>query len=177
MDSTELPVLIGVTGHRDLRDPEKVSGQLECFFRRIGDAMPETRFCLVSGLAAGADRLFIECGKRVLGDRVETFAVLPFAREEYQKDFSESELPAFRRLLDPADRVVVGDKIVTSNISDKYLPGILIGYISKVELDANNLTKSGEMVPAASFDHLSEVLVILNMKQELSEEQLPDTGK
>ncbi|MCR5178764.1 MAG: rod shape-determining protein MreC [Lachnospiraceae bacterium] len=72
------------------------------------------------------------------------------------------------KLVDPGDKVSVGDKIVTSDISDKYLPGILIGYISSIQQDPNNLTKSGEMVPAASFDHLSEVLVILTMKQELS---------
>ncbi|MBR5116210.1 MAG: rod shape-determining protein MreC, partial [Lachnospiraceae bacterium] len=62
------------------------------------------------------------------------------------------------------------DKIVTSNISDKYLPGILIGYVSDIKPDANNLTKSGELIPAASFEHLDEVLVILTMKQELTDE-------
>ena len=77
---------------------------------------------------------------------------------------------SWSKLVDPGDKVSVGDKIVTSDISDKFLPGILIGYISSIEQDPNNLTKSGEMTPAASFDHLSEVLVILTMKQELSDE-------
>jgi len=105
MNSTELPVLIGVTGHRDLLDPQQVRKQLIAFFQQIGDAMPNTKFCLVSGLAVGADQLFIACGKKVLGERAETFAVLPFAREEYEKDFSEPELADFRRLLDAADYV------------------------------------------------------------------------
>ena len=105
MNSTELPVLIGVTGHRDLLAPQRVRKQLIAFFRQLGDAMPNTKFCLVSGFAAGADQLFIACGKKVLGERVETFAVLPFAREEYEKDFSEGELADFRRLLDAADFV------------------------------------------------------------------------
>ena len=73
---------------------------------------------------------------------------------------------SWSKLVDPANRVSVGDKIVTSNISDKYLPGILIGYISSVELDANNLTKSGEMIPAVDFEHLGEVLVIRTMKKD-----------
>ncbi|MBQ3790629.1 MAG: rod shape-determining protein MreC [Lachnospiraceae bacterium] len=77
---------------------------------------------------------------------------------------------AWSKLVDPTDRVAIGDKIVTSNISDKFLPGILIGYVSDIKPDANNLTKSGELIPAASFEHLDEVLVILTMKQELSEE-------
>ena len=72
---------------------------------------------------------------------------------------------SFEQLIDSADVVVEGDKIVTSNISDKYLPGILIGYISSINKDANNLTKSGYITPAVDFEHLEEVLVILEQKQ------------
>ncbi|MDE6902986.1 MAG: rod shape-determining protein MreC, partial [Lachnospiraceae bacterium] len=54
----------------------------------------------------------------------------------------------FEQLIDSADAVVEGDKIVTSNISDIYLPGILIGYISQINQDSNNLTKSGHITPA-----------------------------
>ncbi len=75
----------------------------------------------------------------------------------------------FEKLIDSADRVVEGDKIVTSNVSDKYLPGILIGYISKVNVDSNNLTKSGLITPAVDFEHLEEVLVITQLKQTTEE--------
>lgn len=75
----------------------------------------------------------------------------------------------FSELSDPDDRVDVGDKIVTSNISDKYLPGILIGYISAMEDDPNNLTKSGTITPAVDFAHLDTVLVILENKQTADE--------
>lgn len=71
----------------------------------------------------------------------------------------------FSQLLDSADAVAIGDKIVTSDISDKYLPGILIGYIDEINLDSNKLTKSGTVVPAVDFEHLDEVLVILQLKQ------------
>lgn len=74
---------------------------------------------------------------------------------------------SFSKLIDDADKVNVGDKIVTSNISDKYLPGILIGYISTIEDDSNNLTKSGTLTTAVDFEHLSEVLVILQTKQQV----------
>ena len=57
-----------------------------------------------------------------------------------------------------------GDKIVTSNISDVFLPGILIGYASELSTDANNVTKSGYIIPAARFDNLQEVLVITQLK-------------
>lgn len=72
----------------------------------------------------------------------------------------------FKNLIDSEDKVVEGDKIVTSSVSDKYLPGILIGYISSISQDSNNLTKSGTMTPAVDFAHLEEVLVILELKQQ-----------
>ncbi|HKM33253.1 MAG TPA: rod shape-determining protein MreC [Lachnospiraceae bacterium] len=71
----------------------------------------------------------------------------------------------FSQLLDSAQAVTNGNKIVTSDISDKYLPNILIGYINELTLDANKLTKSGTLTPAVDFEHLGEVLVILKMKQ------------
>ena len=57
-----------------------------------------------------------------------------------------------------------GDKIVTSNISTKFLPGILIGYATEISTDDSRLTKSGYLIPIASFDTLQEVLVITNKK-------------
>lgn len=72
---------------------------------------------------------------------------------------------SFEKLVDSGDRVTEGDKIVTSNISDKYLPGILIGYISFINKDSNNLTKSGLVTPAVDFEHIDEVLVIKELKQ------------
>lgn len=57
-----------------------------------------------------------------------------------------------------------GDKIVTSNISSKYLKGILVGYAKDVTLDANSLTQSGYLVPAVDFKHLRDVLIILEKK-------------
>lgn len=78
---------------------------------------------------------------------------------------------SFEKLVDSADRVVEGDKIVTANVSDKYLPGILIGYISAINVDANNLTKSGLITPAVDFEHLEEVLVITETKQAVGDEE------
>ena len=55
--------------------------------------------------------------------------------------------------------------MVTSYISEKFLPGILIGYIDELNNDANNLTKSGYITPVVDFRHLQEVLVILETKE------------
>lgn len=77
----------------------------------------------------------------------------------------EDGVISFEKLVDSGDRVSEGDKIVTSNISDKYLPGILIGYISTINKDSNNLTKSGLITPVVDFEHLEEVLIITELKQ------------
>lgn len=71
---------------------------------------------------------------------------------------------AFSQLYDDENKVKVGDKIVTSNISDKYLPGLLVGYVDSSSTDSNNLTKSGTIIPAVDFRHLEEVLVVMDLK-------------
>ena len=74
----------------------------------------------------------------------------------------------YTQLMDTKDKVTIGDKIVTSNISDQYLPGLLIGYISSIGTDSNNLTKSGYLTPVVDFEHLNEVLVIKELKQQVN---------
>lgn len=59
-----------------------------------------------------------------------------------------------------------GDRIVTSNISSKFLPGILIGYATDITTDSSRLTKSGYLVPVAQFDSLQEVLIITSRKED-----------
>ena len=51
-------------------------------------------------------------------------------------------------------------------MSSKFLPGILIGYITDVEMDANNLTKSAKCIPVVDFNNLQEVLVVLDLKAD-----------
>ncbi len=77
----------------------------------------------------------------------------------------------FSKLINGENAVKEGDKVVTSHISTKYLPGILIGYISSITSDANNLTSSGYLTPAVDFAHLEEVLVIMDLKKDYSEEE------
>lgn len=78
---------------------------------------------------------------------------------------NEDMVIEFSNLNDSKDAVVVGDPVVTSYVSDQYQQGILIGYISSLQKDSNNLTKSGTITPAVDFEHIHEVLVILDKKQ------------
>lgn len=70
------------------------------------------------------------------------------------------------KLNDPDSKVKVGDTVVTSQISDIFLPGILIGYVSEIGVDSNNLTHSGLVSTVVDFKDIKEVLVIKNLKQK-----------
>lgn len=70
------------------------------------------------------------------------------------------------KLNDPNSKAKVGDTVVTSQISDIFLPGILIGYISEIGVDSNNLTSSGLVSTVVDFKDIKEVLVIKNLKQK-----------
>jgi rod shape-determining protein MreC len=77
---------------------------------------------------------------------------------------SSSGMITFSELRDTDDKVAIGDPVVTSYVSDQYQQGILIGYISSIEPNSNNLTKSGTITPVVDFEHIQEVLVILDIK-------------
>ena len=85
------------------------------------------------------------------------------------QNMNENMVIEFSNLNDSDNKVAVGDPVVTSYISDKYQQGILIGYISSLSTDSNNLTKSGTITPAVDFEHIEEVLVILDKKQSAGE--------
>ncbi len=89
----------------------------------------------------------------------------------------------FSQLYDKDDKVTVGERIVTSNISDKYVEGLFVGYVSELELDTNNLTKTGTIVTPVDFKHLKDVFVITVNKQDAvdsgstSQEDATETGQ
>jgi rod shape-determining protein MreC len=74
----------------------------------------------------------------------------------------------FEQMENNTNKLQIGDQIVTSHISDKYLQGILIGYVSEVTVDSNNLTRSGYITPVVDFKNLQEVLVITTTKAQLT---------
>ena len=45
----------------------------------------------------------------------------------------------------------------------------MIGYISSINVDSNNLTKSGMITPAVDFEHLEEVLIVTQLKQQVGD--------
>ena len=70
-----------------------------------------------------------------------------------------------------------GDRIVTSNISSKFLPGILVGYAIGIEEDEKRLMKNGYLIPAADFTDLREVLVLKGRKDDRFQKESKDLAE
>ena len=81
------------------------------------------------------------------------------------KTMNDSMVITFSELRDDDNLVKVGDPVITSYVSDLYHQGILIGYIASIENGPNNLTKIGTITPVADFEHIEDVLVIMQIKE------------
>ena len=81
----------------------------------------------------------------------------------------------FERLPNNDNEIEVGEQVVTSHVSDRFVQGLFIGYVSDIEVDSNNLTRSGYITPAVDFSKLQEVLVITKTKDDLVNEQTEKT--
>lgn len=81
------------------------------------------------------------------------------------QSMNESMVIHFSGLKDEDNEVKIGDPVVTSYVSDQYQQGILIGYITSIEKNSNNLTKTGTITPVVDFEHLEDVLVITKLKE------------
>lgn len=66
--------------------------------------------------------------------------------------------------IDKDAKISVGDKVVTSHISERFHQGITVGYISEITYDTNNLTITATITPAVDFNNISDVLVITDKK-------------
>jgi rod shape-determining protein MreC len=77
----------------------------------------------------------------------------------------------FEKLANNDNEIEVGEQVVTSHVSNRYLQGLFIGYISEIEVDSNNLTRSGYITPAVDFTKIQEVLVITTTKQDMTSEE------
>ena len=100
------PIVVGVTGHRDLREEDlpliskAVFQQLE----KIMKEYPNSQIIMLNSLAAGADVL---CAKEALKLAIPLYVPLPMELAEYRKDFNTSELEEFNTLIHQAKEVFV----------------------------------------------------------------------
>jgi hypothetical protein len=102
-----LPIVVGVTGHRHLREADLPSYRARVgeFFADLKRRYPATPLRVISALAEGADRLVAQLA---LEWGCELIVPLPLEPSEYERDFPES-VAEFRALLErvPPERVFV----------------------------------------------------------------------
>lgn len=84
-----IPIVIGVTGHRAIREEDMpalkqaVKGELE----KLQAGYPDSPFVMLSSLAEGGDLLCADISEEL---NIPLLAALPMPREKYEKDFNPS---------------------------------------------------------------------------------------
>jgi hypothetical protein len=100
-----LPILVAVTGHRDLRDEDRVGLQSRVreVITELHKELPHTPLVLLSSLAEGADQLVAGVA---LAMGIRLHVPLPMPKDQYLTDFStEQTRLEFERLLGQAEEV------------------------------------------------------------------------
>src|ERR1700730_6294378 len=94
------PLVIGITGHRDIRDQDReaLKEAIKKILIDLEKKYPSTPLVLLSALAEGADRLAadVALSKDVKG---ELFVPLPMPQAAYEQDFEGDSLDKFQNLL------------------------------------------------------------------------------
>ena len=101
--SPSRPFVVGFTGHRRVRNEEKIAGALRDVLTSIrrevkGDVVGR------SSVASGGDTLFAEA---CFAANLKWIAQLPFAEAEFKKDFTRADWTRAKALLDRAERIEV----------------------------------------------------------------------
>lgn len=115
-----IPIVIGVTGHRDLRqqDIPLLRRTVHTELEKLKTEYPHSEFIMLNSLASGADTL---CAEEALGLGISLVCPLPMDADEYCKDFSGDEPAAFDDLLSKADEVFVAPHIEPEQDGRDYL--------------------------------------------------------
>lgn len=107
-EKLRVPLVVGVTGHIDIREPGRAEEKLETFWETIRKlAGDDTRIVFLTSIARGADHLATKVCRSL---NVRYCVVLPFAEAEYRKDFTgPGELEDFDEDLRGAYKVITCD--------------------------------------------------------------------
>lgn len=112
-----LPIVVGVTGHRHLREADLPGCRARVieFFEHLQRRNPATPLRVISALAAGADRMVAEIA---LERGHELIVPLPLEPRDYERDFPDT-VQEFRAILErvPRQRVFVWPRPGAGNSS------------------------------------------------------------
>lgn len=84
MKNATIPIIIGVTGHRDLLAPEKIFDRCRIFFADLQKNFPDSPLYVISSLAEGADQI---CADAALASGAEIWGIIPFEEKAYLETF------------------------------------------------------------------------------------------
>ena len=99
-----IPIVVGVTGHRDLREKDvpALRAGIRAELEKLMALCPHSEFVMLNSIASGADTLCAQEGLK-LGFRL--VCPLPMPADAYRKDFAAPDAAAFDALLERAERV------------------------------------------------------------------------
>jgi len=113
----KIPIVIGVTGHRDLRseDIPELEKIIKNKIVKLKDTYSSSPFLMLSSLAEGADQL---CAKIAIELGIELKCPLPRDLESFKEDFKGKALPEFEDYLSHAtEYFVVPDSEPRDNLN------------------------------------------------------------
>jgi len=95
MTENKIPVIVGVTGHRQLRQQDRPAlyAAVKAELQKLKALCPASPLYMMCSLCEGADLL---CADAAAELGIPLIAVLPMAKEIYEKDFSPEGLQRFR---------------------------------------------------------------------------------
>ncbi|THF83798.1 rod shape-determining protein MreC [Cohnella fermenti] len=99
----------------------------------------------------------ISIAATVLGRENQSFGIVDYDKENGVLQMSK---------IDEDDQVVEGDLIVTSGLGNVLPKGLIIGTVTSNQVGDFGLTHTATIEPAAKFDHLNEVFVVVTSDME-----------
>ncbi|QQS31002.1 MAG: hypothetical protein IPM47_08805 [Sphingobacteriales bacterium] len=122
-----IPVIIGITGHRDLfpKDLTALTEAFSSYIQQLKTSYPDSPITVMSSLASGADLL---AANIALSMQIPVIAPLPLPVDDYLNDFeTEEEKSDFLKALDQCDKRFIVEQAVpatqlnTNPLSDREL--------------------------------------------------------
>ncbi len=126
-DRRKRKIIIGVTGHRTLQNPNPIIAGVDKALQAIKSSFETEQIVVLSALAEGADRIIAE--RALAMDGTKLIAVLPLLVEVYQEDFqSPISIKEFQGLLELADEIFELPRIINREESYRNVGKYLVAH-------------------------------------------------
>ena len=126
-DRSKSKIIIGVTGHRTLQNPNPIITGVDKALQAIKSSFETEQIVVLSALAEGADRIIAE--RALAMDGTKLIAVLPLPVEVYQEDFqSPISIKEFQGLLELADEIIELPRIINREESYRNVGKYLVAH-------------------------------------------------